>query len=330
MDLHADDLMLFSRVIDAGSLSAAAKRLEWPKSTVSRRLAALERHFGERLVQRSTRKLTLTEFGQGVLEHARQVAAEVDDAQALAAHRQQRPSGRLRVSMPGDVATQVLGDILSEFMAAHPAIALEMDLSPRRVDLIAENFDLAVRMGELQDEALLSARRLAAFTAGLYVAPSYLARHGPIVHPTDLARADGLLLLGRGGDARPWQLHESAGDGHWTGLPVTRATANSPELLIQLARAGRGVTAVSDLYAAPAVRTGALVRVLPDWCLPSVTAWAVFPERRLMPARTRVFIDALLVGLAKRCAGHRGETDPPAVVPADASGAGSPGEPAAP
>ena len=149
MQVEANDLLLFAHVVDDGSFTQAARRLGLPKSTVSRRLAALEAQLGERLLLRTTRKLAVTDFGRSVLDHARQVAAEVEATASLAQHRQMEPSGRLRVSMPSDFASLVLGTLLAEFIEKYPAIALEVDLSPRRVDLIAENFDVALRMGEL-------------------------------------------------------------------------------------------------------------------------------------------------------------------------------------
>ena len=130
MDLEPNDLLLFARVADAGSFTRAAERLRLPKSTVSRRLAALEAQLGERLLLRTTRKLTITDFGMSVLEHARQVVAEVDAAADFAQHRQTLPSGRLRVSLPGDFATVVMGSLLADFVARYPAIALEIDVSP--------------------------------------------------------------------------------------------------------------------------------------------------------------------------------------------------------
>ena len=164
MNPDADDLLLFARVAESGSFSRAAERVQLPKSTVSRRIAALEKRLGERLLQRTTRKLVITEFGQGVLDHARAMSEEVDAALAFALSRQARPSGRLRVSMPGDFASTALEQPLADFVRDFPAVALELDLSPRRVDLIGENFDLAIRMGALQDDAQLAARRLAVFT----------------------------------------------------------------------------------------------------------------------------------------------------------------------
>jgi DNA-binding transcriptional LysR family regulator len=301
---NPDDLALFVHVVDAGSFTAAAERLGLPKSTLSRRISALEVLLGERLMQRSTRRLVVTEFGHALLEHARQVVAEVDSVMALAQHRQARPSGVLRVSMPGDIAMLALGDALATFVAAHPAVTLELDLSPRRVDLLAESVDLAVRMGDLPDDAHLSARLLARFSGGLYAAPSWLARHGPPEHPSQLLGADcalhALVLAGPGAAARPWALsRRDAGGGQevWTGLPTRQTRANSPALLMQLACAGVGLTAVADFFAAPHVQAGALAPVLVDWRLPPVAAWAVFPERRLMPAKTRAFLDALALAL---------------------------------
>jgi DNA-binding transcriptional LysR family regulator len=291
MAVEPNDLMLFAKVVDEGSFSRAAERVGLPKSTVSRRIAMLETQLGERLLLRTTRKLTVTDFGHSVLEHAQQVASEVEAAASLAQQRQSQPSGRLRISMPGDFATVVLGTLLGDFIARYPAISLELDLTPRRVDLIGENFDLALRMGDLPDDASLAARRIATFSTGLYAAPGYLQRRGTPAEPEALMAHDALRLLQRSGTPAPWSL--SRGEARWEGLPPGRATANSLELLMRLARAGAGIVAVIDHFAAPYVRSGELVQVLAEWSLPPAPAWAVFPGRRLMPARTRVFLDAV-------------------------------------
>jgi DNA-binding transcriptional LysR family regulator len=291
MNVEPNDLMLFARVVEEGSFSRAATKAGVPKSTVSRRLATLEAGLGERLLLRTTRKLTLTDFGRSVLEHARQVVADVEAASAIAQQRQVQPSGRLRVSMPNDLANGVLSQMLAEFVANHPAIALELDLSPRRVDLIGENFDLALRMGDLPDDASLAARRLATFDFGLYASPAYLRRHGEPPEPEALMEHDALLMRARTGEPMPWLL--SRGQAHWEGVPPLRASANSPELLMRLACHGAGITAASHPFADPHVRSGELVPVLDEWSLPSAPAWGVFPGRRLMPARTRVFLDAV-------------------------------------
>jgi DNA-binding transcriptional LysR family regulator len=293
--IDPNDLLVFARVAELGSFSRAADRLGLPKSTVSRRLAALEQRLGERLLLRTTRRQTLTEFGLQLLEHARQVVAEVEAVAALSEQRQAAPGGRLRVSMPSDLANLLLSDALAAFVALYPGISFELDLSARRVDLLGEGFDLAVRVGDLPDDATLAARRLAVFPAGLYAAPGYLAEHGEPREPADLARHDAVRQLRGNGEPAPWTLVQ--GEQRWQGVPPGRAAANSPELLIRLALAGAGIAAVPDYFAAPEVRSGRLRRVLPLWCLPSPTAWAVFPGRKLMPAKTRVFIDMLLVAL---------------------------------
>lgn len=295
--IQPNDLLIFARVAEAGSFSRAAERLGLPKSTLSRRIALLEERLGERLMLRTTRRLALTEFGGQLLDHARQVVAEVDAVQALSDSRQARPSGRLRVSMPHDFAGLLLTDMLAAFAALHPLVTLEIDLSARRVDLLAENFDLAIRIGDLPDDSLLAARRIAVYPASLYAAPAYSAEKGEPAEPDDLARFDGLLLLGRHGAGLPWSLQ--SGTRTWQGAAPERIAANSPEVLIQLARAGAGIAAVPDRFAAASVQRGELRRVLPDWSLPAATAWAVFPGRRLMPAKTRAFIEMLDVALGQ-------------------------------
>ena len=293
--IDPNDLLVFARVAELGSFSRAAERLGLPKSTVSRRIAALERQIGERLLLRTTRRQTLTELGRELVEHARQVVLEVEAAMALRDHRQAAPSGRLRVSMPSDVANLVLGDMLAAFMALHPAISLELDLSPRRVDLVGEGFDAAVRVGALPDDTLLAARRLASFSNGLYAAPGYLAEHGAPATPEDLAGHDAVRLLAGNGEPMAWTLTQ--GDQRWEGVPPGRGAANAPELLIRLACAGAGIAAVPDFFARPFLQRGELRRVLPDWQLPAHTGWVVFPGRKLMPAKTRVFIDMLQAAL---------------------------------
>jgi DNA-binding transcriptional LysR family regulator len=293
--LEANDLLLFACVVEAGSFSRAAQRLRQPKSTVSRRVSALERQLGERLLHRTTRRLTLTDFGQSVLLHARALADEVDATLALALHRQSQPSGRLRVTMPSDLAEGLLTQMLSRFIERHQAVTLELDLTPRRVDLIGEGFDLALRMGELPDDATLVGRRLCTMTTGLYASPHYLALHGEPQVPEDLRRAHGLLLLGREGNPIPWTLQRGSPPHieRWHGMPVARAVINSPTPLLRLAGAGLGIVAAAEWAAAPQVARGEIKRVLPAWCLPPEPAWAVMPSRRLMPAKTRAFLAEL-------------------------------------
>lgn len=291
MDIDPADLLLFARIVECGSFSLAAERVQLPKSTVSRRISLLEAHLGERLLHRTTRKLTLTEFGASLLEHARRVADETEAAGALAQHRQGAPSGLLRVSMPADFANLAMHTVLAEFLVKHPAISLELDLSPRRVDLVAENFDLAIRMGDLPDDATLAARRINVSVLALYASPGYTGLRGLPEHPDDLFRHDLLSLPPRVNGLIRWSL--SRGKVAWERELPVRVLANSPELLVRMASTGIGIGASTEAIARPFVQRGELVRVLPEWAFPPVVAWAVFPGRRLMPAKTRVFIEAL-------------------------------------
>ncbi|HET9642695.1 MAG TPA: LysR family transcriptional regulator [Burkholderiaceae bacterium] len=302
MPIEPNDLLLFARVVESGSFSRAAERVGLPKSTVSRRIAELERQLGERLLQRTTRKLTVTEFGFGVLDHARQVAEEVEGTVALALHRQAKPSGRLRVSMPHDIANATLWAMLGRFVREHPAIELVVDLSARHVDLIGESVDLALRAGHLAGDSQLAARRLALISVSLYASPEYLEAHGSPQTPEALRDVHGLMVLSRSGEPAPWMLVPGDGSAkRFSVLPVQRTLANSPELLMNLARSGAGIVAVSDYFVEPHVRAGQLRRVLPQWAHDPTPLWAVFPGRRLMPSKTRVFLDALSAELSKVC-----------------------------
>lgn len=322
MEVEPNDLLLFARIVEAGSFSRAAERVQLPKSTVSRRIALLEQKLGERLLQRTTRKLVLTEFGASLLEHARKVAEEVEAAGALAQHRQGEPSGKLRMSLPGDFANIGLQEVIARFIARYPEVSLELDLSPRRVDLIAEGFDIAIRMGELPDDASLNARPINLEHWGLYASPAYLGRHGLPEHPDDLLRHDLLCMLSRYGGATPWVL--TRGKLRWERQVPARLTANSPELLARLASRGAGIAASSLTFAGPYLQTGELVRVLPEWEPPTTQGWAVFPGRRLMPAKTRAFLDLM----EEKCTEYEGRSI--AVISADGSPSSRPGAPDAP
>jgi DNA-binding transcriptional LysR family regulator len=196
-------------------------------------------------------------------------------------------------------------DVVNRFIERYPEVTLELDLSPRRVDLLAENFDVAIRMGDLPDDASLNARRVAFEHFGLYAAPSYIALRGLPTHPDELVEHDVLCLLSRSGGPVPWVL--TRGKTRWERTLAARLTANSPDLLARIACGGAGIAASSSLFAEPFMQRGELVRVLPEWDLPSATGWAVFPGRRLMPAKTRAFLDLMEeVCCAKARAGELG------------------------
>jgi len=289
MNVEANDLVLFARVVEEGSLSRAGQRLSIPLSTVSRRITELEKQLGERLLLRNTRKLTVTELGLALLEHARQVRESAEAAATLAANRKLEPSGRLRLTMPTDLG--LLAPCLAEFLMTYPAIMLELDVSTRFVDLVGEGFDVALRLGELKDDSTLAARLIAKLEAGLYASPAYLKLRGTPSDPTDLLKHYAIHAIRRTGEPLEWVLQR--GKESWRGLPPPRATTNSPEMLMRLAAHGAGIILAEHRAVDAYVQQGALIRVLPEWNFPTFPLYAVFASRRLMPARTRAFIEAL-------------------------------------
>jgi DNA-binding transcriptional LysR family regulator len=299
MSLDANDLILFAQVIEAGSFSRAAERCGLPKSTLSRRITQLETKLGERLLTRSTRRLAITEFGEQILDHAKRLLEETEAASAMALHRQGTPRGVLRVSLPPDFAELDLTPLLLQYASSYPEVRLELDLSPRRVDLLAERFDLAVRAASrLPDDSTLVARQLCEMSGSLYASPAYLARYGTPEQPAELRKHVCLGAISGTGDMLPWQL--ARGAERWEGMPTGPLAANSRSLQRDLAAHGMGIVGLADRFAAKWVEQGLLKRVLPEWTLPTVTIWCVTPGRRLLPVRTTAFIDLLRVAMESR------------------------------
>jgi DNA-binding transcriptional LysR family regulator len=287
-NISADDYILFAAIVDQASMVRAAEHLAMPKATVSRRLTNLEAALGQRLLLRTTRRLTLTDFGQEFLDHCRRVAEEVASTQDFVHSQVERPRGRLRVSMPGEYAKQNFSRAFATFIEAYPEIQLDLDMTSRRVDLIGERFDLAIRMGTLDSDATLVARKIDEQSFGLYASPIYLALHAAPKLPDDLEHHAAIRLLSARGSAVSWKLLR--GKAVWEGVPPGRLTLNSLDVIQQLMLDGAGIGALPDRFVAEDVRLKRLVRILPEWCLPTVPAWAVMPMRRYLPAKTRAFL----------------------------------------
>lgn len=290
------DLLFFAAVVQHGSYKRAAEHLEVPQSTISRRIIALETKLGEKLLHRTTRTTTLTDFGSAVLAHAQQISAEVDATEDLMQSRATEPRGHLRISIPTDFTSDMLGSLITRFMDTYPKVLVDVDVSRRRVDLIAENFDLAIRIGELEDDATLAARRVGTIDMGLYASPGYLRRLGNPLNPDELSAHNMLHLTQRIGEIATVKL-ESSGK-TWVGRLAPRMTANSPGVLMHMALCGAGIAPLADHLAADAVRDGKLLRLLKSWRQAAIPIWAIIPGRRLVPLRTHLFIEALKVELS--------------------------------
>ena len=296
MDRFAD-MNTFVAVVDSGSISAAADRLEVAKSAVSRRLADLETRLGVELLHRTTRRLTLTDSGRAYYERARNILADLEEAEQAVSQAHGAVRGRLKVAMPLAFGIKHVGPLVNEFMALHPAVEFDLDFNDRRVDLMQEGFDLAIRVAKLPDSSLI-ARKLAPVRSLLCASPDYLARHGVPEKAADLARHLGLVYSNL---ANPgvWTFVGPDGQPGSVQVPV-RLRANNGDFLTQAAIAGQGVILHPTFYLNEAICAGKLVPLLSDHAWPEVNAYAVYPPTRHLSRRVRAFVDFL----AERMAGE--------------------------
>lgn len=288
METDLNDVLAFTRVADSGSFTRAAERLGWPKSSVSHRVARLEQALGARLLERSTRRLRLTEVGARYHEHARRVLSELEQASATVARFRARPQGWLRISASVVLGQALLPVLVAEFAVAYPDVQLFVDLTNRRVDLLEEGFDLAIRSGVLPDSSLVS-RRLGGATARLYAAPAYLRRRGTPATPEDLPGHD-LIDNAPMAPTDRWTLsHDGGGT---MAVPARfRMVGNDPALLREVTATGAGIASLPDFVAAPALAQRRLQPVLPAWATRRVNVHAVFPSHKSLSPALRAFVD---------------------------------------
>jgi DNA-binding transcriptional LysR family regulator len=294
------DLSLFMAVAELGSFTKAAARLGIPISSLSRRVAELESAIGLRLVNRNTRTVSLTEAGELYRVRCETILAAVEEAHREVHGLLEQPRGMLRLSVDAEIGSRLVAPVIAQYSAAFPDIKIEIDLSPRRIDLLVENFDLAIRIGSLPDSAL-RVRRLASLRGGLYAAPDYLERAGKPGHPRDLVDHRRIHLLHQG-DRGAWYLSCVATEEAVEIDADSIVTANNMTMIRQLAVLGLGIAVLDDAIAKEDVARGRLIAVLPDWALPSVPLSLITPARH-PPAKTRLFATMLtdqitgLVGL---------------------------------
>ncbi len=285
------DIGLFLRVLDAGSISAAARSLDLSVAVASQRLQRLERELGVRLLHRTTRRLHATPEGAVLAEQGR---ALVEDLEALGSSLRQAGtgiSGTLRVTTSASFGRQYISPLLPEFLERYPGVNLSISLTDHVLDLVSAGFDLAIRIGALDDSALV-ARRLADNQRLLCASPEYLRRHGTPRTPHDLARHECLVLVGSQGRQDVWRLGDGAG-GDIAVRVRGRVEANTGELLSDAALAGFGIALHSVWHVCEDLRAGRLVQVLTDYPLADTAIHAVMPQRRLVPPRVRAFVDFL-------------------------------------
>jgi len=300
------DISLFLRVLDLGSISAAARSLDLSVAVASARLQRLERDLGVRLLHRTTRKLRPTAEGATLAQQGR---ALVEDLEALTCDLRQTSrgvAGTLRVTTSATFGRQYLSPLLPAFLAQHPGVSVSMDLNDQVLDLVSAGFDLAIRIGALDDSNLV-ARKLATNRRVLCASPEYLRRHGAPKTPADLARHNCLMLVGRNGKQDVWKLTD--GTGKEIAVRVSgRIESNQGELLRDAAVAGLGVAQHSTWHVWDDLRTGRLQVVLPDYPITDTGIYAVMPQRRLVPPRVRAFVDFLAQCFGETPPWERGES----------------------
>jgi len=283
------EMAVFAKVVAAGSLSAAARELGSSPALVSRRLAALESRLGVRLINRTTRSLNLTVEGSRYYEACTRVLTDIEEADAEVAAGRVEPQGALKVALPASFGHQHVAPLVPAFAARYPKVQLALSLSDRNVNVMDEGFDLAVCIADLRDSSL-AARKLAPNRRVLCASPAYLAAHGTPRTPEDLAKHNCLVTREF---AANWEY--KARDGRSTSVRVQgKYACDNWEVLRQWALAGLGVALKSTWDVYRELRDGSLVALLPDYVFHSdVAIYAVYPHRRFLPAKTRVFIDFL-------------------------------------
>ncbi|MDE1150415.1 MAG: LysR family transcriptional regulator [Azospirillaceae bacterium] len=283
-------MAVFVAAVEAGSLSAAARRFGLSASMAGKHVAALEADLNARLMQRSTRRLTLTEVGQAYYARCQHILEEVDDARREAIEAQQTVRGVLRLAAPVTFGALHLGGVVGTFLDQHPGVTVEIALSDRHVDLLAEGIDVAIRIGRLRDSDLV-ARRLAPCRMVFCAAPAFLARHGT-PRTIEAMRPLPRLAFSDAVSAGDWTAIDAQGRPHMIDGPV-RMAADNMQMLLAAALAGAGVTYGPSFVFSAHLATGDLVALLPDHRTMDLAIHAVYPSRRHVPLKLRRFVDHL-------------------------------------
>ncbi|KAA1004899.1 LysR family transcriptional regulator [Paraburkholderia panacisoli] len=282
-----NDMALFVEVVKAKSFRGAAEATGVPNSTLSRRISALEKAIGLRLLHRTTRKIELTEAGQLYFERSRRIVDEARLAHEQLGEMLAQPVGVLHASLPVDFANIFLAPLLAEFARRYPGISFEFDLTPRLVDLVTEHVDIAIRMGEPQSSNLI-ARQLAQLPRYLYASPGYIEHHGEPGEPADLLQHECVRLSPE--EVNGWILHKEQ---ETVEIAVGgRFLLNSVGMIRRLATLDLGIAVLAEEIAAEDVASGLLRRVMPAWQASPVPVYAI-TETRLLPAKTQRFIEFL-------------------------------------
>ncbi|MEZ9290358.1 LysR substrate-binding domain-containing protein [Vibrio lentus] len=297
MDLNA--VTVFTQVVDCGSFTHAAEALNMTKSTVSRKLAELEQHLGVRLITRSTRSLVLTPEGERFYQSSMQMQEIMNQAELEVSANQDLIRGPLNVVLPVELGHQVLAQYIHSFLKEHPNVTLNLELTNREVDIIAEGIDLYAQIGELADSSLVS-RYLTTSKRTLVASPEYLEQFGEIKTPSDLKSPFRLIeVVNKAARLPKWHLQLKGGESVLIDLPY-QLRVNTITACLTACVDGLGLAVLPEFICREHFKTGRLVRLLPEYEMPEVSVSLVYADRQLMPKRKKVFIDYLLTAFQSR------------------------------
>ena len=284
-------MAVFAAAVDDGSLSRAARRFGLSASMAGKHVSAIEADLNIRLMQRSTRQLSLTEVGRAYYARCKRILEDVDDANREASDAQRTVGGVLRITAPVTFGVMHLGGVLTRYLDQHPAVAVEVLLNDRYVDLLGEGIDVAIRIGRLLDSDLV-ARRLAPCRMAFCASPDFLERYGPVGNAEDLRRAP-RLAFSEAVSAGDWTLTDPQGQPHRIDGPV-RMAANNTQMLLAAALTGAGVAYGPTFVFGERIAAGDLVALLPDHRTSDLAIHAVYPTARHVSLKARRFIDHLI------------------------------------
>lgn len=294
MDLFAA-MKMYIAVVDGGSFAAAAAKLDISRAMASKQIQKLEEHLGTRLLNRTTRRLSLTETGREFHERSLQIVGDVEEAEQIAGQMTRMPQGVLRVTIPLSFGQHRLAAVIGDYSQTYPQVQLDISLSDRKVDLVEEGLDLAIRIGAMAQSDLI-ARKIGSVRSLVCAAPAYLARHGSPGTPAELSRHACLGYTLSASNAE-WRLEPADGGAAVTVAIAGPIRADNGDILRLAAVRGAGILFQPHFIVADDLAAGRLQRVLPEWQSGELGIYAVYPSRKHLSAKVRTFVDFLLARL---------------------------------
>lgn len=317
-------MQAYVRVVEAGTFTKAADLMDVPKPTVTRLIQTLEAHLQTKLLNRTTRRVTVTADGAAYYDRALRILSEMDELESSMTHAKANPRGPLRIDVGAALGQLLLIPALPDFHARYPDIQINLGVTDRPVDLIGENVDCVLRAGEITDQSLV-ARRIGEFHLILCATPEYIKRHGMPMHPNDLEDGPHRVinfLSHRTG--RPYPFEFTRGDERLEFVPRHTLAVNDSTATVAAGLTGLGIVRTSTFQARPYIESGALVPLLLDWCSDPIPLHVVYPPNRHLSTKLRVFVDWAAELFAQRDGPHRQCCMPSALTPDRASALGLP------